>query len=98
MMKRKDNQLSLGDAIKHMISDLGMEDKILSVQIQEIFVEMMGNYIMKYVENMSVQKQILFIRMNSPELRNELQYGKGKIITHINEEIGKEYLKDIKFN
>lgn len=98
MMKRKDNQLSLGDAIKHMISDLGMEDKILSVQIQEIFVEMMGNYIMKYVENMSVQKQILFIRMNSPELRNELQYGKSKIITHINEEIGKEYLKDIKFN
>jgi hypothetical protein len=97
-MRRKDNQLSLGDAIRHMISDLGMEDKILSVQIQEIFVEMMGNYIMKYVENMSVQKQILFIRMNSPELRNELQYGKSKIITHINEEIGKEYLKDIKFN
>lgn len=97
-MRRKDNQLSLGDAIKHMISDLGMEDKILSVQIQEIFVEMMGNYIMKYVENISVQKQILFIRMNSPELKNELQYGKSKIITHINEEIGKEYLKDIKFN
>ena len=97
-MRRKDNQLSLGDAIRHMISDLGMEDKILSVQIEEIFVEMMGNYIMKYVENMSVQKQILFIRMNSPELRNELQYGKSKIITHINEEIGKEYLKDIKFN
>ncbi len=97
-MRRKDNQLSLGDAIKHMISDLGMEDKILSVQIQEIFVEMMGNYIMKYVEKISVQKQILFIRMNSPELKNELQYGKSKIITHINEEIGKEYLKDIKFN
>ncbi|SMC71198.1 DUF721 domain-containing protein [Moheibacter sediminis] len=98
MMKRKDNQLSLGDAIKHMISDLGMEDKILSVQIEEIFVEMMGAYIMKYVESISVQKQVLFIRINSPELRNELQYGKSKIIAHINEEIGKEYLKDVKFN
>lgn len=97
-MKRKDNQLSLGDAIKHMISDLGIEDRILSVQIEEVFVEMMGAYIMKYVESISVQKQILFIRINSPELRSELQYGKSKIIAHINEEIGKEYLKDVKFN
>lgn len=97
-MKRKDNQLSLGDAIKHMISDLGMEDKILAIQVEEIFVEMMGNYIMKYVENVSIQKQILFIRMNSPELRSELQYGKSKIIIHINEQIGKEYIKDVKFS
>lgn len=97
-MSRKDNQQSLGEAIKHMISDLGMEEKIFSVQVEEIFVEMMGNYIMKYVENISVQKQILIIKIKSPELRNELQYGKSKIITHINEQIGKEYLKDVKFS
>lgn len=97
-MSRKDNQQSLGEAIKHMISDLGMEEKIFSVQVEEIFVEMMGNYIMKYVENISVQKQILIIKIKSPELRNELQYGKSKIITHINEQIGKEYLKDVKFH
>lgn len=97
-MSRKDNQQSLGEAIRMMISDLGMEEKILSVQVEEIFVEMMGSYIMKYIESMAVQKQILTVRIKSPELRNELQYGKNKIITHINTEIGKEYLKDIKFS
>lgn len=97
-MKRKDNQQSLGEALKHMISDLGMEEKILSVQVEEIFTEMMGNYIMKYVESISVKKQILQIKIKSPELRNELQYGKSKIIAHVNEQIGKEYLKDVKFN
>lgn len=96
-MKRKDNQLSIGEAIKHMISDLGMEEKILSVQVEEVFTEMMGSYIMKYVERISVQKQILHIRIKSPELRNELLYGKTKIIDHINESIGKDYLKDVKF-
>ncbi len=96
-MRRKDNQQSLGEAIKLMISDLGMEEKILSVQAEEIFVEMMGAYIMKYVENIALQKQILHIRIKSPELRSELQYGKSKIISHINEQIGKEYLKDVKF-
>ncbi|MFA7687206.1 MAG: DUF721 domain-containing protein [Moheibacter sp.] len=97
-MKRKDNQQSLGEAIRHMISDLGMEEKILSVQAEEIFTEMMGPYIMKYVEQITVKKQTLHVRINSPELRNELQYGKSKIIAHVNEQIGKEYLTDVKFN
>jgi len=59
---------------------------------------MMGNYIMKYVENFSVRKQVLYVKIKSPELRNELQYGKSKIIDHVNEQIGKDYLKDVKFN
>lgn len=97
-MKRKDNQQSLGEAIRNMIVDLGMEEKIFSVQTEEIFAEMMGNYIMKYVENFSVRKQVLYVKIKSPELRNELQYGKSKIIDHVNEQIGKDYLKDVKFN
>jgi len=96
-MNRKDNKQSLGEAIHRMIADLGMEEKILSVQAEEIFVEMMGNYIMKYIEKVSIQKQILHIKINSPELKNELLYGKSKILDHINSEIGKEYLKDVKF-
>jgi len=97
-MKRKDNQQSLGEAIRNMIVDLGMEEKIFSVQAEEIFAEMMGNYIMKYVENLSVRKQVLYVKIKSPELRSELQYGKSKIIAHVNEQIGKDYLKDVKFN
>jgi len=97
-MKREDNKQSLGEAIKRMISDLGMEEKILSVQAEEIFVEMMGNYIMKYIEKASVHKQVLYIKINSPELKNELLYGKSKIIEHINSKIGKEYLKEVRFH
>jgi len=97
-MKRKDNQFTLGEAIRHLITDLGMEEKILSVQAEEIFAEMMGTYIMKYVEYLKVEKQILFIKIKSPELKNELLYGKSKIINHINSEIGKEYLKEVKFH
>ncbi len=97
-MKREDNKQTLGEAIKRMISDLGMEEKIFSVQAEEIFAEMMGKYIMKYVEYVKVEKQVLHIKIKSPELKNELLYGKSKIISHINSEIGKEYLKEVKFH
>jgi len=96
-VRREDNKQTLGEAIKRMISDLGMEEKIFSVQAEQVFAEMMGNYIMKYVEYIKVEKQVLYIKIKSPELKNELLYGKSKIINHVNSEIGKEYLKDVKF-
>lgn len=96
-MKKKSNELSLGEAIRQMISDLGMEEKILATQAEELFAEMMGTYIMKYVESFYVKQQVLYIKIKSPELKNELQYGKSKIISHINEQIGKEFVLDVKF-
>src|SRR5690606_15851379 len=96
-MKRKDNKQTLGEAIKSLISDLGMEEKMLSVQAEELFADMMKGVIMKYILEVYVNKRVLFVKMNSPELKNELQYGKSKIIDHINEGIGKEYLLDVKF-
>ena len=96
-MRRDDNKQSIGQAIQKMISDLGMEEQILSVKSEEIFAEMMGNYIMKYVESFKVKNQILVLKIKTPELKSELRYGKSKIIEHINSEIGKEYIVDVKF-
>ncbi|MDD3772617.1 MAG: DciA family protein [Weeksellaceae bacterium] len=96
-MKRKENQQSLGEAIRSLISELGMEEKIMLVQAEELFQEMMGKYIMSYVEEFYVKNKELFIKIKSPELKNELQYGKSKIMAHINQEIGKDYLIAVNF-
>lgn len=96
-MRKKDNKQTLGEAIQILISDLGIEEKLLSVQAEELFVDMMKSVIMKYVENLYVSKRVLYVKMNSPELKNELQYGRSKIIQHINEGIGKEFIQDVKF-
>lgn len=96
-MRKKDNKQTLGEAIQILISDLGIEEKLLSVQAEELFVEMMKGVIMKYVENLYVSNRVLYVKMNSPELKSELQYGRSKIIQHINEGIGKEFIMDVKF-
>lgn len=96
-MKKRSNQLSIGEAIKIMIADLGMEEKIFTAQAEETFAEMMGSYIMKYVEKFYVDKQVLYVKIKTPELRNELQFGKSKIIAHINQTIGQEFIIDVKF-
>lgn len=97
MKKREKNQQSLGEAIRLLISEYGIEEKILSVQAEELFQEMMGKYIMGYVESFYVKNKELFVKIKSPELKNELQYGRSKILEHINQEIGKEYLIAVNF-
>lgn len=94
---RKDNKQTLGEAIRGLISDLGMEEKLYAVQVEELFTDMMKGVVMKYVQKIYVTDRVLFVKMSSPELKNELQYGKGKIISHINEGMGKDYLEDVKF-
>jgi len=96
-VKKRKNEQNLGEAIRLMISELGLEEKILTVQAEEAFQDMMGKYIMGYVENFYVRNKILFIHINSPELKNELSFGKSKIIEHINEDIGKQFITDVRF-
>lgn len=96
-MRRKDNNQTLGEAIKGLVSDLGIEEKLNAVQVEELFTDMMKGVVMKYVQKVEVKERILFVKMSSPELKNELQYGKGKIIAHINEGMGSDYVIDVKF-
>lgn len=96
-MKKRKNEQNLGEAIRLMISELGLEEKILTVQAEEAFEDMMGKYIMSYVESFYVRKNILFIHIKSPELKNELSFGKSKILEHINEDIGKQFITDVRF-
>ncbi len=96
-MRRKDNNQTLGEAIRGLVSDLGIEEKLNAVQVEELFTDMMKGVVMKYVQKVEVKERILYVKMSSPELKNELQYGKGKIITHINEGMGSDYVIDVKF-
>ena len=43
-----------------------------------------------------VRQRVLYVKINSPAMRQELTYGKSKIIANINEEIKSDFLMDVK--
>ncbi len=95
-MKRK-NEQTIGEAIRHMIKELGIEEQILCAQAEQAFEKMMGSYIMGYIKSFQIKNKELLIKIDSPELKNELMMGKSKIKDHINSELKKDYLTEIKF-
>ena len=55
----------------------------------------MGNGVNNYTTNILLKKDTLYIKLSSSVLREELSYGKTKIITMLNEALGKPLIKKL---
>lgn len=95
MSKRfRDNQ-KVGDIIKDIVSNSPLEQGINQVQIEQTWNEVMGNGIKNYTSNITLKKDKLFISLSSSIVRDQLSFGKSKIIDMLNEALGKEVVKEI---
>lgn len=96
MSIRRKEQTS-NSAVKNLIKSLGMEEKLLIVELEEIWEKMMGDAIYKHTQRIFIDKKILFIQLNSSVLRNELNLTQSKILSEIIKKTGSGYFNKIKF-
>lgn len=69
-----------------------------NLKVQEAWVKTMGKNIQKYTYTVKYKKGVLFIKLKSSVLKEELTFEKRKVINLINKELGKEYVKDLVLN
>ncbi len=94
---KKSNELTLKQAIDELMNQTNMSDHIYAVRISEVWGRIMGKTIADHTLEMKLKKDILFIRLDSSVLREELSYAKQKIIQVINRELQKNIIKNITF-
>ena len=58
----------------------------------------MGKNVNTYTTNIKLNKQIIFVKLSSAPLKNELVYRADTIIKLLNNELGQEKIKEIKFH
>ncbi|NBL65894.1 DUF721 domain-containing protein [Flavobacterium sp. NST-5] len=95
MAKRLSNENSLGEVLKHIIENNKLQAGIDQVNIQEAWGSLMGNGVKSYTRNVVLKKNTLYVELTSAVLREELSYGKQKIIKMINEEFRRELVTEI---
>ena len=69
-----------------------------NLRVPEAWVKTMGKNIQKYTYTVKYKKGVLFIKLKSSVLKEELTFEKRKVINLINKELGKEYVKDLVLN
>ena len=92
---RLNNDETLKDALQRFSNDRQFKTKLRQAKINSLWPELMGSAIANYTSEIVVRNRILYLRINSSSLKQELTYGKEKILNLINEELGEEFLKDV---
>ncbi|MDZ7740250.1 MAG: DUF721 domain-containing protein [Bacteroidota bacterium] len=91
------NELSLGDAIREFLKEYQLEGKIEETRVIHAWEKVVGKMISKHTKNLYIKRKILFVKLDSPALANELGYAREKIKKSLNEEVGVEVIEDVKF-
>lgn len=95
MAKRINNQSLVGDILNQIIKTNKLESGLNQVSVVDAWKNLMGNGVNNYTKSVALRNETLYVELSSAVLREELSYGKEKIIKMINEEIGKEVVKAV---
>jgi len=92
MAKREHKESPISEVLKGFIKTNKLQKGLDKVSVDEAWHKLMGNAISKYTIAISLEREVLYVQLSSSVLREELSYGKTKIIAMINEEMGKEVI------
>ena len=95
MAKRDADPKSLRDVLGSFVEKNKLQTGIDKVNVADAWRDIMGPAITKYTTQIKLDKDKLFVQLSSSVLREELGYGKEKIVRNLNEEQGKEVIKTI---
>ena len=95
MAKRHDEHRTISEVLKDFVASNKLEKGLDKVSVKEAWNEVMGTAIVKYTTQISLERNTLFVQLSSSVLREELSYGKEKIIKLLNEKLGKQLIEKL---
>ncbi len=93
--KRNNDSFLIGDVLKEFIHKNKLEAGMNAVDAKQAWINLMGNGVNSYTKEVILKNNVLYVWLTSSVLREELLYGKQKIIKMINEELGKDVVRDV---
>ena len=95
-MKRNFESKSLKNVIGNIIdSSNKLNSGLNNIKVQNLWREVMGKNVNSYTNEIVLKKNTLYVNLSSSVLRQELSFGKQKIVDLLNKELGKTVIKKI---
>ena len=95
MAKRHSEHLSISDALKEFVELNKLQTGLDKINVADAWAKLMGNGVNNYTTAIKLERDTLYVQLSSSVLREELSYGKEKIILMLNEALGKEIVKKL---
>ena len=91
----RNNTYNVGDVIRKLMKNPKLADKLEKLDVLQIWNEIIGGALRQYVVDQTLNKDILYVKLKSSVVRNELSYRKTDIINQINKRLGKKVVNEI---
>ncbi len=89
MSKRHNDHQKIDEVLASFVESNKLEKGLDDVNVANAWRELLGNGVHNYTLSTKLHNGTLYVALSSSVLREELAYGKDKIIAMINEELGK---------
>jgi len=95
MAKRQNEFHSIQDLMKDVIKDNKLTKGMHQISVKDAWGKLMGNGVVSYTQHIELKGKTLVVNLKSSVLREELSYGKEKIVKMMNEELGEPLISKI---
>lgn len=93
--RRNTEENSLADVLKTFIEANRLQGGLDKVDVREAWENVMGPGVNTYTTDVILKNSTLYVALSSAVLREELMYGKEKIIAILNEELRRDVIQKI---
>jgi hypothetical protein len=95
MAKRQNESAAIKDLMGSFIKENNLSKGMKKISIKESWEQLMGNGVVSYTEKVELKGTTLYVKLSSSVLREELSYGKEKIIEMMNDALGTQEIKKL---
>lgn len=95
--KKKFEPQTIGEVLDDIVGSKALKTGLTNAKVVQLWSKLMGENIERYTDKIIVKNKTLTIFLSSAPLREELTYGKEKIIKMINKETGVKLIEKIIF-
>ncbi len=94
--KRNTELVSIKDLMHNVLQENKLQKGIDLITIKEAWATVMGNGVVSYTKEVQFKNGTLIVKLTSSVLREELSYGKDKIVNLLNKKLNKALIKNVK--
>jgi hypothetical protein len=93
--KRSFEPQTINAVLQQITEQRNLAKGLNQLKIKQAWEETVGANVSQYTQEISLRGKTLYIQLTSAPLREELSYGKEKILKHLNDALGSDEIQKI---
>jgi predicted nucleic acid-binding Zn ribbon protein len=95
---RRSNEQPLKAAIEEFLDKFHLRDKLNQAKVIAAWEKVVGAMVAKNTSQLHIRNKVLYVKVNTAALRNELLFARTKIMNALNKEVGAKVIEEIVLN